>query len=190
MTDAELVEAAALERQISELTRKNCELEEKLDEYENAYKFIMDDKCFNEEKHCGCAPILRAKVKELEAENAMLRKQVEQKLKIEQLDCLRRIRDAVGDNGKMMQDELVDHIAGLSKMVEEQKIYIRKADKLLAKADVIMSRFSKENALLRKRLEPIESTYAKFKDYPLSAISKRNAYSRAINQCMELKEGE
>mgnify|MGYP001240441992 CR=1 FL=1 len=77
MTDAELVEAAALERQVSELTRKNCELQEKLDEYENAYKFIVDDKCFNEEKHCACTPILRAKVKELEAENAMLKARLE-----------------------------------------------------------------------------------------------------------------
>lgn len=76
MNDAELVEAA-LERQVSELTNKNCELQEKLDEYKNAYKFIMDDKCFNEEKHCACAPILRAKVKELEAENALLRKRLE-----------------------------------------------------------------------------------------------------------------
>jgi len=107
-------EAAELERQVSELTNKNCELQEKLDEYENAYKFIMDDKCFNEEKHCACAPILRAKMKELEAENAML----------------------------------------------------------------------------KARLEPIEVAHMKYKDYPLSAISKRNAYSRAINQCMELKEGE
>lgn len=73
MTDAELVEAVALERQVSELTKKNCELQEKLDEYENAYKFIKDDKCFNEEKHCACAPILRAKVRKLEAENARLR---------------------------------------------------------------------------------------------------------------------
>ena len=78
MTDAELVEAAALERQISELTKKNCELEEKLDEYENAYKFIVDDRCFNEEKHCACAPILRAKVKELEAENTELRKRLDE----------------------------------------------------------------------------------------------------------------
>jgi len=77
MTDAELVEAVALERQVSELTRKNCELQEKLDEYENAYKFIVDDKCFNEEKHCACTPILRAKVKELEAENAMLKARLE-----------------------------------------------------------------------------------------------------------------
>lgn len=73
-----LMEAtAALERQVSELTNKNCELQEKLDEYENAYKFIMDDKCFNEEKHCACAPILRAKAKELEAENAMLKARLE-----------------------------------------------------------------------------------------------------------------
>jgi hypothetical protein len=112
MTDAELVEAAALERQISELTRKNCELEEKLDEYENAYKFIMDDKCFNEEKHCGCAPILRAKVKELEA----------------------------------------------------------------------------ENALLRKRLEPIEAAHREYEEYPSSAIVKRDAYDKAINRCMVLKD--
>jgi predicted nuclease with TOPRIM domain len=77
MTDAELVEAVALERQVSELTKKNCELQEKLDEYENAYKFIKDDKCFNEEKHCACAPILRAKLKELEAENATLKARLE-----------------------------------------------------------------------------------------------------------------
>lgn len=99
---------------VSALMKATKELTEKLDEYENAYKFIMDDKCFNEEKHCACAPILRAKMKELEAENAML----------------------------------------------------------------------------KARLEPIEVAHMKYKDYPLSAISKRNAYSRAINQCMELKEGE
>jgi len=99
---------------VSALMEATKELTEKLDEYENAYKFIVDDKCFNEEKHCACAPILRAKLKELEA----------------------------------------------------------------------------ENATLKARLEPIEVAHMEYKDYPLSAISKRNAYSRAINQCMELKEGE
>lgn len=102
------------------------------------------------------------RIEDLESENAMLRKQVEQKLKIEQLDCLRRIRDAVGDNGKMMQDELVDHIADLSKMVET----------------------------LRKRMEPIESAHREYKNYPSSAIVKRDAYDKAISKCMELKEGE
>lgn len=58
---------------VSALMEATKELTEKLDEYENAYKFIVDDKCFNEEKHCACAPILRAKVRKLEAENARLR---------------------------------------------------------------------------------------------------------------------
>ena len=57
---------------VSALMEATKVLAEKLDGYENAYKFIMDDKCFNEEKHCACAPILRAKLKELEAENALL----------------------------------------------------------------------------------------------------------------------
>jgi hypothetical protein len=112
MTDAELVATASLERQVSELTNKNCELQEKLDEYENAYKFIMDDKCFNEEKHCACTPILRAKVKELEDENTML----------------------------------------------------------------------------KARLEPIETAHRAYKNYPSSAIVKRDAYDKAINSCMVLKD--
>lgn len=62
---------------VSALMEATKELTEKLDEYENAYKFIADDKCFNEEKHCACAPILRAKVRKLEAENAELRKRLE-----------------------------------------------------------------------------------------------------------------
>ena len=47
-----------------------------------------------------------------------------------------------------------------------------------------------ENALLRKRLEPIEAAYNTYKEYPTSAIVKRDAYDKAINQCMELKDGE
>ena len=62
----------------------------------------------------------------------------------------------------------------------------RERDELLQKVQVL----EKENALLRKRLEPIDVAHMKYKDYPLSAISKRNAYSRAINQCMELEEGK
>lgn len=69
--------AMEIQKERDELTNKNCELQEKLDEYENAYKFIMDDKCFNEEKHCACAPILRVKMKELEAENALLKARLE-----------------------------------------------------------------------------------------------------------------
>lgn len=96
-----LVEAtAALERQISELTNKNCELQEKLDEYENAYKFIVDDKCFNEEKHCACAPILRAKAKELEAENAMIRKRLEP-IEMEAHQAVRKIQKGEGDGAEV-----------------------------------------------------------------------------------------
>ena len=47
-----------------------------------------------------------------------------------------------------------------------------------------------ENALLRKRLEPIEAAYKEYKEYPLSAIVKRDAYNQAINRCMEIGEGK
>lgn len=79
---------------------------------------------------------------------------------IKELDVLYRIRKAIGDDGKMMQDELVDKI---------QEIVA-------------------ENALLGKRLEPIEAAYREYKEYPSSAIVKRDAYDKAINSCMVLKD--
>lgn len=103
------------------------------------------------EQECG---ELAERVQELAAEIAAP--------SIKDLDTLYRIRKAIGDNGKMMHDELVDKIK-----------------------EIVA-----DNALLRKRLEPIEAAHREYKEYPSSAIVKRDAYDKAINQCMELKEGE
>jgi hypothetical protein len=107
---------------------------------------------------------LEQRVRELAAEIA--------EPSIKELDVLYRIRQAVGDNGKMMQDELVDHIAGLSKKVRELEAELAGANK-----DI-------------ERLEPIEAAYNTYKEYPTSAIVKRDAYNKAINQCMEIGEGK
>ena len=35
----------------------------------NSHKFIMDEKCSSQEKHCGCVPLLRAELTALKAAN-------------------------------------------------------------------------------------------------------------------------
>lgn len=53
---------------------------------------------------------------------------------------------------------------------------------------VFINKLEAENALLRKRLEPIEAAYNTYKEYPSSAIVKRDVYDKAINSCMVLKD--
>ena len=153
---------------------------------------------------------LEQRVRELAAEIA--------EPSIKELDVLYRIRQAVGDNGKMMQDDLVNHIAGLSKKVRELEADLADANKdidtatesvkVLMEANDELEAEKKqkqpvvgdckrnprlleaENARLRKRLEPIEAAYNTYKEYPTSAIVKRDAYNQAINRCMEIGEGK
>ena len=56
----------------------------------------------------------------------------------------------------------------------------------VAMADYQIAELKDGIALLRKRLEPIEAAYKEYKEYPLSAIVKRDAYDKAINRCMEI----
>jgi hypothetical protein len=42
--------------------------------------------------------------------------------------------------------------------------------------------------MLKARLEPIETAHREYKNYPSSAIVKRDAYDKAISKCMELKD--
>ena len=37
----------------------------------NSHKFIMDEKCSSQEKHCGCVPLLRAELTALKAANEL-----------------------------------------------------------------------------------------------------------------------
>lgn len=51
------------------------------EEYENPKKFVLDEKCSEEEKHCGCVSILRPETKKLEKENKDLKDRVKKLLK-------------------------------------------------------------------------------------------------------------
>ena len=78
---------------------------------------------------------LEQRVKELAAEIA--------EPSIKELDVIYRIRKAIGDNGKMMQDELVSHIEGLVGRVKELTNQLRDATKMI-------DELTAENAELKK----------------------------------------
>lgn len=92
---------------------------------------------------------------------------------IKELDILYRIRKAIGDNGKMMQDELVDHIEGLARQLEKVQgleadcegwkngqLQMQDISESLFVSNNELGRLLKEaraeNALFRKRLEEME----------------------------------
>lgn len=84
----------------------------------------------------------------------------------------------------------IQNIAVLEKRLEIA-CHIKADDKVgfdFAVLDKIDS-LEQDNALLRKRLEPIEAAHREYEEYPSSAIVKRDAYDKAINRCMGLGEG-
>ena len=44
-----------------------AELEERLWTYDNALKMTMDEKCSGDQEHCGCVPVLKGRVAELQS---------------------------------------------------------------------------------------------------------------------------
>ena len=60
---AQLNEACAIHDQL-------CAQAE-LADIHNSHKFIMDEKCSSQEKHCGCVPLLRAELTALKAANEL-----------------------------------------------------------------------------------------------------------------------
>ena len=90
-------------------------------------------------------------------------------------------------------DTRVDKIAHAINTASQRDALERERDMwsgIAADQDVQLAKYSRDNALLRKRLEPIEAAYKEYKEYPLSAIVKRDAYNQAINRCMENGEGK
>ena len=84
---------------------------------------------------------LEQRVRELAAEIA--------EPSIKELDVLYRIRQAVGDNGKMMQDELVSHIEGLVGRVKE----LNELGRLLKEAKTKIAELEAALDLANKRLK-------------------------------------
>jgi len=176
------------EKMIATLEREKAELTKLKNDWQRAAQ--------SREKECQG---LLEKVKELAAENVVLEQRLRELVDkegtaiVELLHLIYRIRQAVGDDGKMMQDELVDHIAGLGKKVRELEDTISAMQMSISCHenfdDCRIEELEAENAALRKRLEPIEFAYSLYADYPMSAMTVRNAYRVAIKQCMELKEG-
>lgn len=91
---------------------------------------------------------------------------------LDKIDSLERERDKVRNIVKFLEERLRHYY----KVMEKR--YNRIED------------LESENALLRKRLEPIEAAHREYEEYPSSAIVKRDAYDKAINRCMKLKEEE
>lgn len=54
--------------QIEQLTARIAELEAELADYREDFRRVLSDECPTDERHCGCVPILRARIAELEAE--------------------------------------------------------------------------------------------------------------------------
>lgn len=48
--------------------KSHLDAQAKLDDIEDAYRIVIDEKCAPDEKHCTCVPHLRRRVAELEAE--------------------------------------------------------------------------------------------------------------------------
>jgi len=84
---------------------------------------------------------LEQRVRELAAEIA--------EPSIKELDVLCRIRKAIGDNGKMMQDELVSHIEGLVGRVKE----LNELGRLLKEAKTKIAELEAALDLANKRLK-------------------------------------
>jgi hypothetical protein len=47
-----------------ELKAEVATLREQLADWEDSYKMIMDERCSGDQKHCGCVPALKKKIKE------------------------------------------------------------------------------------------------------------------------------
>lgn len=52
---------------ILRLARTVLDLHKRLEDYDNAVKHALDERCDRDEKHCACVGLLRARVRELEA---------------------------------------------------------------------------------------------------------------------------
>ena len=51
------------------MMQKVKEQQERLQEYETAYRKIMDEQCAADERHCTCVPALKTRVRDLECAN-------------------------------------------------------------------------------------------------------------------------
>ena len=89
-----------------------------------------------------------------------------------------------------VEDEKDKKIAALEKRCDELERENQRINNENIELTVRLFEARKDNALLRKRLEPIEAAYNTYKEYPTSAIVKRDAYNQAINRCMEIGEGK
>lgn len=88
----------------------------------------------------------------------------------------------------MVQRYRPDELEMIGMHPESDGDYVDYADYIALERE--LDELKADNALLRKRLEPIETAHREYKEYPSSAIVKRDAYDKAISKCMELKEGE
>lgn len=166
-------------------------LERMMKEYENDPEYLREyiALCSDMIKH------LEQRVQELAAEIA--------EPSIKELDVLYRIRQAVAGLSKKVREleaDLADANKDIDTATESVKVLMEANDELEAekkqKQPVVGDckrnprLLEAENARLRKRLEPIEAAYNTYKEYPTSAIVKRNAYNQAINKCMKIGEGK
>lgn len=65
-------ERTGLKRENADLKLQLDILKEKVEDWESSFKFVLDDKCIDEQLHCGCVPILQSRIKELEKKFAVI----------------------------------------------------------------------------------------------------------------------
>jgi len=59
-------EREGLQRENLDLKLQLDILKDKVADWESSFKFVLDDKCIDEQLHCSCVPILQSRIKELE----------------------------------------------------------------------------------------------------------------------------
>uniref|UniRef100_A0A6M3JNM9 Uncharacterized protein n=2 Tax=viral metagenome TaxID=1070528 RepID=A0A6M3JNM9_9ZZZZ len=65
------VSGLRLRETVLELYTDLEKVQAELADIHNSHKFIMDEKCSSQEKHCGCVPLLRAELTALKAANEL-----------------------------------------------------------------------------------------------------------------------
>ena len=124
--DAVYKTATTMPDQIKEADQKMIdELKERLWVYDNALKMALDEKCSGDQEHCGCVPVLKGRVAELESRLHLI---VDLGFDYDGFEAVTDLKTLIDDMVKVARGEFEIDMNMNRKSVEDLRKLIREAD--------------------------------------------------------------
>jgi len=101
------------------------ELEERLWTYDNALKMTMDEKCSGDQEHCGCVPILKGRLAELQSRLHLI---IDLGFDYDGFEAVTDLKTLIDDMVKVARGEFEIDMNMNRKSVEDLRKLIREAD--------------------------------------------------------------